>query len=505
MRTAGRRGIITAVMLCSLTFTGCFSGRAFQANYPGGDYGQGFVGNPAIPGECSHCRNRPPSGNPFWPDAGQPVPSGPVAKRVENAWPSGRVPNQTAPLAHNSSLRPPAPAPNGFPYQGPSGIIPVSHPAPGSPQSVYPTKVGQVMGGPVPGSSVPAQHMPYAPGNGPITTYGPPGVPVDPQLLNGEHPPGPPGIPGPGPIPTELARVSLPPYTIAPPDILLIDALRLVPKPPYLIEAMEVLLINVEGTLPGSPITGQFMVAPEGTVFLGPAYGSVRVGGLTLDQANAAIRSHLARTLTNPVVTVALAQIRAFQQIRGEHLVRPDGTISLGTYGSVYVTGLTLGGVKCVLEKYLADYVVDPKISVDVFAYNSKVYYVIVDGAGFGQQVFTLPITGNETVLDAIGKVGGLAPQSSKRRIWVARPSPCHNGCNQILPVDWRALTEGGSTCTNYQIFPGDRVYISPDRLILVDNLIGKVFAPIERVLGITFLGVSTYQAFGNNVFGNNN
>ena len=32
----------------------------------------------------------------------------------------------------------------------------------------------------------------------------------------------------------ELAKVSLPPYVIEPPDILLIDALRVVPKPPTL-------------------------------------------------------------------------------------------------------------------------------------------------------------------------------------------------------------------------------------------------------------------------------
>jgi polysaccharide export outer membrane protein len=310
--------------------------------------------------------------------------------------------------------------------------------------------------------------------------------------------------PGAGPLPTELSRVSLPPYTIAPPDILIIDAVRLIPKAPYLIEALETLTINVTDTLPGQPIGGPFVVGPDGTVNLGFGYGSVRVGGMTVDQANAAIRSHLGKILRNPTVTVGLLQFRGLQQIRGEHLVRPDGTISLGAYGSVYVAGMTLGQAKCVIEKYLADYLQDPKISIDVFAYNSKVYYVILDGGGYGQQVFPLPITGNETVLDAIGKVQGLAPVSSKRRIWVARPSPCHNGCNQILPVDWRAITEGGSTCTNYQIFPGDRIYVSADRLIALDNWMGKLFAPVERVLGITFLGASTYQAFSSGgIFGN--
>src|SRR5262249_12521943 len=144
-----------------------------------------------------------------------------------------------------------------------------------------------------------------------------------------------------------------------------------------------------------------FVVSPEGLVNLGYSYGPVRVGGLTLEEAQAAIRHHLEKTLRNCQVTVALAQFRGLQQVRGQHLIRPDGTISLGTYGSVYVAGLTLGQAKCVIEKYLSQYILDPQIAVDVMAYNSKVYYVIFDGGGFGQQIFRLPVTGNETVLDA--------------------------------------------------------------------------------------------------------
>ena len=95
---------------------------------------------------------------------------------------------------------------------------------------------------------------------------------------------------------------------------------------------------------------------------------------------------------------------------------------------------------------------------------------MITDGAGFGEQVFRFPITGNETVLDAISQINGLPAVASKRRMWVARPSPCEHCCDQVLPVDWRAITEGGSTATNYQLFPGDRVIVMANRLIEFDN-----------------------------------
>src|SRR5262249_5696012 len=150
------------------------------------------------------------------------------------------------------------------------------------------------------------------------------------------------------------------------------------------------------------------------------------------------------------------------------------------------------------IEQHLSRFLLNPIVSVDVFAYNSKKYYVILDGGGLGQQVFAFPSTGNETVLDAISLIQGLAPVSSKKRIWVSRPSPCDHSCGKVLPVDWRAITEGGVTCTNYQLFPGDRVFVHADCLIAFDNWLSKILAPVERVLGVTLLGASVVNTIRN-------
>ncbi len=337
----------------------------------------------------------------------------------------------------------------------------------------------------------------------PGTTAGPvgatgtppaPGAGAPDGMHDGDH-----GPPGPGPIPVELAPSSHPPYTVAPPDILYIDSLRLIPRPPYLLEPLDQLQIVVSGTLTNQPINGIYTVGPDGTINLGFSYGTVRVAGLTIAQAQAEIRRHLASALRDPQVVVNLISFRGVQQTRGEHLVRQDGTIGLGTYGTLYVAGLTLGQIKCLLEQHLSKWFINPQISVDVAAYNSKFYYVITDGGGFGQSVIKLPITGNEYVLDAIANIQGLAPVASKRRIWVARPAPCGHGCYQILPVDWRAITEGADTCTNYQLFPGDRVFIHANCLIAFDNWMSMIYAPIERTLGLILLTNFTRQSFRTN------
>lgn len=305
-------------------------------------------------------------------------------------------------------------------------------------------------------------------------------------------------------LPTELSRVTHPPYIIEPPDYLLIDASRLVPRPPYVIQPLDSLIISATETLPQQPINNVFIVGPDGTIALGFGYGVVRVSGMTLEKAQLAVKNHLVRNanLAKTEVTLGLAALQTVQQVRGEHLVRADGTVDLGVYGCVYVTGMSLCQAKTVIEQHLSQFFLDPEISLDIFAYNSKVYYVIVDGGGYGMQVVRFPITGNETVLDAIERIGGIPSVGSRRRIWVARPTPANHQCVQILPVDWLAITMSGSTRTNYQVFPGDRIYIKADPLIAFDNMLAKIISPIERILGVTLLGTSVANSFSNE--GNN-
>lgn len=310
--------------------------------------------------------------------------------------------------------------------------------------------------------------------------------------------------PEPGRMPAkELAKVTLPPYVIEPPDILLIDALRVVPKPPFRIQSFDTLQVIVDGTLLEQPINGLYVVEPGGMLDLGPSYGKVMVGGQSLAEAQDAIFRHLKRILREPQVSLTLAQAAGQQQVAGEHLVGPDGTINLGTYGTVYVTGMTLAEAKQAIEQQLSESLDAPLVSVDVFSYNSKVYYVITEGAGFGDNVARFPVTGNETVLDAIAGINGLSRLSSKD-IWIARPAPSGVGCDQVLPVDIEAIMKGGSTATNYQILPGDRVFIAQDPWIAFDSIIDKVTSPFERMFGFTLLGVQTVQTVNRLPFGFN-
>ena len=289
-------------------------------------------------------------------------------------------------------------------------------------------------------------------------------------------------------LPRELNKVNHPDYVIEPPDVLLINAVRLVPRPPYRFGPLDTLLIQARGAFQTEPIAGEYVIEPDGRVNLGTRYGSVAVSGMTVEEARAAVQAQLKEILADPTAYVAPLRTRPLQQIAGEHIVRPDGQVSLGTYGLVRVCGMTTQQARQAIEAHLQQYLQDPEVSVDVMSYNSKLYYVIFDGGGIGQQVYRLPVTGNDTVLDAIGQVNGLSPVSSKHHIWVARPAP--SGCApQVLPVDWVGITTEGRTDTNYQLFPGDRIYVKANVMVTVDTFLARFLSPLERVLGFTLLG----------------
>ncbi len=331
-------------------------------------------------------------------------------------------------------------------------------------------------------------------------------------------------------IPRELNKASHPIYRVESPDILLIEAINNIRPANTRLKSGDQVSVRLQNGLPlriqsdpeTSPleyqmelerevefkvITGLYLVGADGTLDFGPAYGKVRVDGLTLDEARAVIDQHLRDNLglIDPRLSVTLPSVAGKQAIAGEHLVRPDGTVSLGVYGSVYVAGMTLDEVKYSVETHLSQFLHQPEVYVDVLSYNSKVVYIIMDGGGYGEQVLRLPCTGNETVLDAISQVQGLSQVSSKR-IWIARPAPAELGYAQVLDVHWKAITAEGITTTNYQLFPGDRIYVQADKLIATDNFLGKLLSPVERVFGIILLGSGAAQAidfYGDPAFSN--
>jgi polysaccharide biosynthesis/export protein len=239
-------------------------------------------------------------------------------------------------------------------------------------------------------------------------------------------------------IPREFDKVSMPDYVLEPPDLVLVEVLE---------------------ALPGRPISGERLVRPDGKVSLG-FYGDVYVAGLTIPEAKEKIILHLRKYLTDQ----ALGLIE--EDIYNQQPKTENGKPKM----------------------------VDPKDSntvfLDVTAYNSKNYYVLGDVLITGK----IPITGADTVLDALNYAGGLMPTAAPQNIRLVRPAPLGACCEQVLPVNLAAITSGGDPTTNYQLMPNDRLIVYRDPIVRLTVFIDRLAAPFQTVLGTTLQSAFTIR-----------
>lgn len=170
-------------------------------------------------------------------------------------------------------------------------------------------------------------------------------------------------------------------------------------------------------------------------------------------------------------------------RLPADQVVLADGTVDLGPYGRVIVAGRDLEEAESLIEQQIAyqirlqeesckqfanqaeqDAIDPPPVpeGCDTIAINVRMlepvhrFYVLGEVNAPG----SYPLSGYETVLDAIVTAGGLTSSSNPCKILLARPTdPCD--CRVTLPVCYREIVQLGNTSSNYQLQPGDRIFVS--------------------------------------------
>jgi protein involved in polysaccharide export with SLBB domain len=192
----------------------------------------------------------------------------------------------------------------------------------------------------------------------------------------------------------------------------------------YVIEPPDLLIVEVLEALPGRPISGERLVRPDGKISLG-FYGEIYVAGLTLPEIKEKIVLHLRKSINDDVLGLVERDLDT-----GDYKRDKDGRV-------------------IVLDPRETD-----RVFVDVTAYNSKDYYV----QGAVRSPGRIPNTGHDTVLDALSYAGGLSPRADHDNVILYRKAK--DGTLQRLPIDVDQITMGDDPTTNYQILPGDRLVI---------------------------------------------
>lgn len=172
----------------------------------------------------------------------------------------------------------------------------------------------------------------------------------------------------------------------------------------------------------------------------------------------------------------------------------PKGSIYLGRFGKVQ----SLASARRAVEHHLRDQIDEPTVMLTLAEQASPCYYAISQEAGQHDRAERVPLGSGDTVLDAISHIHGLS-QLSSTDVWIARhglgDSP---PTEQILPVDWVAITCGGMVATNYALLPGDRIYIAKAEYI-GNNI--RSYAPtrLDRFREGVACGIRNIQTFYRN------
>ncbi len=144
----------------------------------------------------------------------------------------------------------------------------------------------------------------------------------------------------------------------------------------------------------------------------------------------------------------------------GEQPVIQDGTIDLGAYGRPMVAGRTLAEIEQIASAAIANSTEVDRVTVQLVTRVSKMYYVLGEVINPG----SFQLEGRETVLDGILAAGGLSGKADVERVILTRPTPA-DSCREVFPVCYNNIVQLGDTTTNYQLAPGDRIFVSSRQL----------------------------------------
>lgn len=137
-------------------------------------------------------------------------------------------------------------------------------------------------------------------------------------------------------------------------------------------------------------------------------------------------------------------------------IVPPDGKINYKLIGSISVRGRTVEEVQKEIAEKLNEYIIDPKVTVQLVQSHSMKY--IIDGDVGRPGIFEM--TRRMSVREAIVNSGGILPTGDKAKVQIARALP--NGGTNIIAINFKELDKGKGV--DEFLAPGDVIFVPGNR-----------------------------------------
>jgi polysaccharide export outer membrane protein len=135
--------------------------------------------------------------------------------------------------------------------------------------------------------------------------------------------------------------------------------------------------------------------------------------------------------------------------LSGEHMVRPDGRISLPLVSDVEAAGQTPEQLAKAIAEGLSKYMNQPEVSVAVRAINSKFYFIQGEVLKPGKYPLLIPTTD----LQALVNAGGFQEFANRKKIVVMRGEKRHK-------FNYKDVINGKNLDQNIELLNGDLIVV---------------------------------------------
>ncbi|MBD2207382.1 polysaccharide biosynthesis/export family protein [Calothrix sp. FACHB-1219] len=245
-------------------------------------------------------------------------------------------------------------------------------------------------------------------------------------------------------------------YLLGPGDSLSVVIQR--PPGPYRLGAGDSISVVVQRF---PDLSFQALINPEGNIIV-PLINTVSLQGLTLDEAQAKIRSLLNRYVVEPIVVLSLVGQRP--DLSFQAVVNPEGNILVPQVGTLSLQGLSVEEAQEKIRLALSRVVTDPIVVASLA--SPRPVQVTISGEVFRPGIY--PITSvTPRVADALLTSGGTTINADLRQVQVRRR--LLDGTVIAQTVDLYTALQNGSALPNLRLQDGDAIIV-PRREIGTDN-----------------------------------
>lgn len=139
-------------------------------------------------------------------------------------------------------------------------------------------------------------------------------------------------------------------------------------------------------------------------------------------------------------------------------VVRPDGKLDFPLIGELDTTGKTVENFTQELTDRLREYIIDPKITVNVAKLGTTRVFVL----GEVKKAGMYELTKSHRVLDALGAAGGFTEKAAKKNVFLIR-----NGKEETMQkLNFNNYLQKGELSQNVVLQEGDCLYLTSNHKV---------------------------------------